>query len=57
MGISVLISNYIYKSNLFEPITVGIVIPEDEIQAKSIARLISTIDSVNKTVNLSICLN
>ena len=57
MSISVLISNYIYKSNLFEPITVGIVIPEDEIQAKSIARLISTIDSVNKTVNLSICLN
>ncbi len=49
VGISVLISNYIYKSNLFEPITVGIVIPEDEIQAKSIARLISTIDSVNKT--------
>lgn len=49
VGISVLISNYIYKSNLFEPITVGIVIPEDEKQGESIARLISTIESVNKT--------
>ena len=49
VGISVLISNYLYKSNLFEPITVGIVIPEDEKQGESIARLISTIESVNKT--------
>ena len=49
VGISVLISNYIYKSNLFEPITVGVVIPEDETQGKSIARLVSNIDSVNKT--------
>ena len=49
LGLSILITNFIYESNLFEPITVGVVIPEDETQGKNISQLISRIDSVSKT--------